>query len=470
MGNEQSKPALLDSQNTTAASYPTVTKAKKPLPYAASFFDTQNAAPLSHQYVRKPNRHAGNINFFEVAATTAQPARSMHSSSSSKSSIKTASTNKNSSLYPTSSHNTREKKSTSSSTNSFTASSIASTTVQREIMSVKASRSDLVTDESEYVVLHNRRYWRGHGAQSFMLPCDDDESDRLMTMHYILKATFHGNFAAPVYSLLENPNHKTKVLDIGCGSGTWILELATEFPNTEFYGIDNCPLFPNHIKPNNSHFRLHNVLEGLPYHDSEFDYVHMRMMIYYFSPEELSQLLTEISRIMKPGGYFEITDTSYTVRHAGPVSNKAINSDLKQILHSRNHSLSFNSLHESSTNHPIFSLLMVAPQEPATSFIGNFIDICQEHATLPIGGWEGGQIGNLHSLNFKSLLQSIISKDEELPLNKSLVDSIIEECERYKSYLDWFSCYARKPPLEGEQIEQSTLDSIYEFVEGFVDV
>lgn len=215
------------------------------------------------------------------------------------------------------------------------------------------------------------------------------------------------------------------------------------------------------------------------------------MMIFYFSPEELSLLLTEISRIMKPGAYFEIVDTSYTVRHAGPISNKVVNNDckytnshrhtgntgsyfdmiVKQMLHSGSASLAFKAQHESNTNHPIFSFLMVAPQKPATSFVGNFIDICQEHATLPIGGWGGGQIGNLHGLNFKSLLQSIESKHEqELPLSKSVVDNILEECDRYKSYLDWYACYARKPPLEDEQIEQSTLDSIYEFVEGFVDV
>ncbi|KAL9539216.1 hypothetical protein MBANPS3_010399 [Mucor bainieri] len=475
MGNEQSRPTSVNSQDTPA-SYPTVVKTKtatkKPQPYASSFFDAHMATPLPHQHARKPNRPAGNVNFFEVAAATAQPARSTHSNSSSRSSIKTASTNKNSSLYPSSSHNnsTREKKVLSPTSSS--ASSIASTTVQTEnTTSIKASKSELIADASDYVILHNRRYWKGHGTQHFMLPCDDDESDRLMTMHYILKATFHGNFTAPVYNMLENSKHKTKVLDIGCGSGTWILEMATEFPNTEFYGIDDCPLFPTHIKPSNSHFLLHNILKGLPYPDNEFDYVHMRMMIFYFSPEELSLLLTEISRIMKPGAYFEIVDTSYTVRHAGPISNKVVNNDLKQMLHSGSTSLAFKAQHESNTNHPIFSFLMVAPQKPATSFVGNFIDICQEHATLPIGGWGGGQIGNLHGLNFKSLLQSIESKHEqELPLNKSIVDSILEECDRYKSYLDWYACYARKPPLEDEQIEQSTLDSIYEFVEGFVDV
>lgn len=124
---------------------------------------------------------------------------------------------------------------------------------------------------------------------------------------------------------------------------------------------------------------------------------------------------------------------------------------------------------------------MLAPQHSSDSFFTtNFIDICQEHTTLPLGGWGGGQIGNLHGENFKSLLSSIQYRptiallDEkmkklQLPLAKSTIHTIFDECEQHKSYLDWFACYARKP-LDDDQLEQSTLDSIYEFVEGFVDV
>jgi SAM-dependent methyltransferase len=130
--------------------------------------------------------------------------------------------------------------------------------------------------------------------------------------------------------------------------------MATEFPNTgnnihmitllkaffnltivhtEFYGVDDCPLFPTHIKPGNSHFKLHNVLKGLPFQDNEFDFVHMRMMVFYFTPEELSQLLTEVSRVMKPGAYFEMIDSNYTVCRAGPITNKIINTDSKFSRH-----------------------------------------------------------------------------------------------------------------------------------------
>jgi ubiquinone/menaquinone biosynthesis C-methylase UbiE len=93
--------------------------------------------------------------------------------------------------------------------------------------------------------------------------------------------------------------------------------------------VDDCPSFPTSIKPANSHFKLHDVLKGLPYKDNEFDFVYMRLMVLYFTPEELAGLLKEISRVMKPGGYFEVVDTNYNIRSAGPVSRKVVNSDRK---------------------------------------------------------------------------------------------------------------------------------------------
>lgn len=55
-------------------------------------------------------------------------------------------------------------------------------------------------------------------------------------------------------------------------------------------------------------------------------------MLFYFTPEQLSQLLVEIARVLKPGGYFEIVDTNYTIRNPGPISNKLVNIDCKSSL------------------------------------------------------------------------------------------------------------------------------------------
>lgn len=45
---------------------------------------------------------------------------------------------------------------------------------------------------------------------------------------------FQWNFISPVHELLVSEK-KHKVLDIGCGPGTWVLEMATEYPNSGIY-------------------------------------------------------------------------------------------------------------------------------------------------------------------------------------------------------------------------------------------
>ncbi|KAG1405042.1 hypothetical protein G6F58_010086 [Rhizopus delemar] len=332
-----------------------------------------------------------------------------------------------------------------------------------------ASRSSIAThssnrSQSNSVTIDGRAYLRDHTTKSFMLPCDDDEADRLMTLHYILKTMFQWNFISPVHELLVSEK-KHKVLDIGCGPGTWVLEMATEYPNSEFYGIDECALFPTSIKPGNAHFQIHNILKGpLPFESESFDFIYMRSMMLYLSPTELSNLLSEIYRIMKPDAYLEVVDTNYTIRRAGPLTNSIVNTELKQRMHPVGQ---INTV-ESNTHHPIFTfLMMTTPQQPTINFLGHFLDISQDHVALPIGHWTGQQLDVLHTQNFKSFLTAL--HVQERPLGKKEVDDILEECERYKSYLDWFACYARKPSGQ-EELEQSTLDSIDEFVQGFVDI
>lgn len=87
------------------------------------------------------------------------------------------------------------------------------------------------------------------------------------------------------------PNVETpaRVLDVACGSGVWVLELASQFPEAEFYGIDFACIYPNTIKPRNTNFSQCDITdpEGLPYPDEHFDYVHMRLVYNCFSSSDL---------------------------------------------------------------------------------------------------------------------------------------------------------------------------------------
>ncbi|KAI9494369.1 S-adenosyl-L-methionine-dependent methyltransferase [Zychaea mexicana] len=185
----------------------------------------------------------------------------------------------------------------------------------------------LITDpppKLEYTMLDGRRYLN-HSDARIMLPIDDDESDRIVIMHFMLKYAFNSSFKAPVTELLNCATSRSQVLDIGCGPGTWVLEMASDFPDADFHGIDLCPMFPNSIKPSNARFIQHNMLDTLPFADNSLDYIHMRVMLCHLTQSQLTRLLAEVNRVLKPLGYIEIVDIEYRVQRPGPITEQLLN-------------------------------------------------------------------------------------------------------------------------------------------------
>lgn len=72
-------------------------------------------------------------------------------------------------------------------------------------------------------------------------------------------------------------------------------------------GLDWDPTFPAHIKPPNAIFYTHNILEGIPFEDETFDFIHIRFMNHCFTETVWEQkLLPELLRVLKPGGWIEV--------------------------------------------------------------------------------------------------------------------------------------------------------------------
>ncbi|RIA90004.1 S-adenosyl-L-methionine-dependent methyltransferase [Glomus cerebriforme] len=140
--------------------------------------------------------------------------------------------------------------------------------------------------------------------------------DQLYCVHLMLKYAWKGNFGAPVKDLLCSKSG-VKVLDVGCGSGFWTLEMATEFPLAKFYGVNSEPYFPETVLPKNVEFIVADILNnGLPFEDAEFDYVFARNIMFTFQkPNFESIIMKEIFRVVKPGGYIEVVEEEITEGH-----------------------------------------------------------------------------------------------------------------------------------------------------------
>jgi hypothetical protein len=96
--------------------------------------------------------------------------------------------------------------------------------------------------------------------------------------------------------------------------------MANEFPKSHFTGVDITSVFPREGKPDNANFLKLNVLDGLPFEDNIFDYIHMRYLISAFSENDWKIAIRELVRVTKVGGIIEIVEDEIEPRNDGPIS------------------------------------------------------------------------------------------------------------------------------------------------------
>jgi len=64
-------------------------------------------------------------------------------------------------------------------------------------------------------------------------------------------------------------------VDIGTGSGKWVLEVAEEWPSARVVGLDLSPIQPT-LVPSNAEFIVEDVNQGIGFNDASTDLVHSR--------------------------------------------------------------------------------------------------------------------------------------------------------------------------------------------------
>jgi ubiquinone/menaquinone biosynthesis C-methylase UbiE len=103
---------------------------------------------------------------------------------------------------------------------------------------------------------------------------------------------------------IEQGDH---ILDVGCGHGRSLMELAARAPRGRVVGVDPSELMIEIAKQRNRPLieaaRVDVILssvESLPFPDDTFDKAQCVHVIYFWKDIEMS--LREIARVLKPGG------------------------------------------------------------------------------------------------------------------------------------------------------------------------
>ncbi|MCM0591937.1 MAG: methyltransferase domain-containing protein [Gloeotrichia echinulata IR180] len=106
----------------------------------------------------------------------------------------------------------------------------------------------------------------------------------------------------------EQPN----VLDLGCGTGRLLERLAAKFPDLRGTGLDLSPKMLRIARQNNCHrprlIYIEGKAESLTFAEGQFNAVFNTIsFLHYLEPQ---QVLSEVARVLSPGGRFYLVDTT----------------------------------------------------------------------------------------------------------------------------------------------------------------
>ena len=107
------------------------------------------------------------------------------------------------------------------------------------------------------------------------------------------------------------PDHH--VLDIGCGTGSFVVLLKRQYPTIEIVGLDPDPKAlrraEDKIRRAGVSVRLdRGFADELPYQTDSFDRVFSSFMFHHLEEDVKRRTLTEVRRVLKPGGSFHLLD------------------------------------------------------------------------------------------------------------------------------------------------------------------
>jgi len=107
-----------------------------------------------------------------------------------------------------------------------------------------------------------------------------------------------------ILNLLE-PNKSAKLLDLGCGDGSFAVELGKKVGTDQLYGIEAANEFKGQPQKRGVKTYVADLNEPLPLDSESFDVVHSNQVIEHLYKTDIH--LREIFRILKPEGYVIIS-------------------------------------------------------------------------------------------------------------------------------------------------------------------
>ncbi|EED22552.1 conserved hypothetical protein [Talaromyces stipitatus ATCC 10500] len=153
----------------------------------------------------------------------------------------------------------------------------------------------------------NGRTYHGYRRGIYMWPCDEQEQDRLDLLHKVITEARIGD------GLLYAPHpSNARVLDLGCGTGIWAIDVANKYPEAFVIGVDLAKIQPLNRPPNCDFYAPRDFEDQWALGEDHWDVIHMQMGC--GSVSSWSSLYRRIFMHLRPGGWFEQVEIDFAPR------------------------------------------------------------------------------------------------------------------------------------------------------------
>jgi ubiquinone/menaquinone biosynthesis C-methylase UbiE len=105
-----------------------------------------------------------------------------------------------------------------------------------------------------------------------------------------------------------------RILDVACGTGSALNQLALAHPNENYWGLDLSPFYLHHAGRRLAHVRNLSLVaenaERMPLADASFDVVTSVFLFHELPARARCNVLREMRRVLKPSGLLVIEDAA----------------------------------------------------------------------------------------------------------------------------------------------------------------
>ncbi|HZR40439.1 MAG TPA: methyltransferase domain-containing protein [Ktedonobacteraceae bacterium] len=143
-----------------------------------------------------------------------------------------------------------------------------------------------------------------------------------------------------------HPEQFQTILDVACGPGDWVLDVAFAYPQSTVCGIDisrtmvdyaNARVRSQHLS--NASFGVMDIRQPLDFSDASFDLVNARLLVAVLRREDWPRLIDECKRVLKPGGVLRLTETDHFGVSTCPAHDRIVELII-QVLNRTGHGFS----------------------------------------------------------------------------------------------------------------------------------